>query len=505
MARLPAEGDGATRAPDPGAANSPPARPADLTPGVAGHIALRLDSPAMRSSRKRPNVIIAFADQWRQQACGYAGNPAVHTPNLDRLAEQSINFVNAVAGCPVCSPYRASLMTGQFPLTHGVFVNDVYLSNRAVSLAQAFARGGYDTAYIGKWHLDGHGRSSYIPPQRRQGFQYFKALECTHDYNHSAYYAGDCPRKLYWKGYDAIAQTRDAIDYIRHQDRSRPFLLVLSWGPPHNPYQTAPAKYRALYEPERIPLRPNVPESAAQRARRDLAGYYAHCSALDACVGELLAALEKEGIAEQTIFLFTSDHGDMLGSHGLQRKQKPWAESVRVPFLLRWPAGLGRAGRQVEALIDAPDIMPTLLGLSGLPIPETVEGLDFSNYLRGGADPSDGSVLYACYHPFGEWCACPDADETDWSSGRECRGLLTPRYTYVRTLRGPWLLYDNQADPCQMTNLIGRPEVAELQAQLDARLDAKLRAAGDEFRPGMEYIRHWGYPVDETGTVPHTK
>ncbi len=488
---------------------------------------------------KRPHVVFVFGDQWRAQATGYAGNPTVRTPNLDRLAGESVNFTHAVAGCPVCSPYRASLLTGQYPLTHGVFVNDVYLQPNPHSLAHAFAEGGYATAYIGKWHVDGHGRSSYIPPERRQGFDYWKVLECTHSYNQSAYYAGDSDTKLYWEGYDAIAQTRDAQRYIRdHVDRGgdEPFLLVLSWGPPHAPYGTAPEEYRALYDADDIVLRPNVPEAEVARAmeersrqlarraaedprfkdmpssmfqssiRLDLAGYYAHCTALDDCIGDLLDTIRECGIEEDTIFCFTSDHGDMLGSHGQFKKQQPWEESIRVPFLLRYPALLGHEGREVDALIDAPDIMPTLLGLSGLAIPGTVEGLDYSGYLQSGEDPSDtgpyglvwgGAALLMCPQPFGQWSA-------PRHGGREYRGLRTHRYTYTRTLDGPWLLFDNEHDPYQLENLVEAPAHAALVRELDDRLQRRLDAQGDEFLPGLEYIRRWGYPVDETGTVPYT-
>ena len=187
-----------------------------------------------------PHVILIFGDQWRTQAFGYAGNSCVQTPHIDRLASQSINATHAVSGCSVCCPARASLLTGQYPLTHGVFVNDVHLSDRAVSLAQAFKSAGYDTAYVGKWHVNANGRSNYIPPENRQGFDYWKVLECTHNYNNSFYYANDSDEKLTWEGYDAIAQTRDVQDYIQNHDSENPFLLVLSWGPPHAPYETAP-------------------------------------------------------------------------------------------------------------------------------------------------------------------------------------------------------------------------------------------------------------------------
>ena len=442
---------------------------------------------------RRPNVVFLLADQWRAQATGYAGDPNVKTPHLDALAPRSHNLVNAVSGCPVCSPYRASLVTGRYPLTHGVFLNDVCLSTEAVSLADAFNRAGYQTAYIGKWHLDGHGRSAFIPPERRQGFKFWRVAECTHDYNRSHYH-GDSDEKRFWDGYDAIAQTDEACRYIRNH-AAGPFLLVLSWGPPHNPYQTAPAEFRQRYRPPEIQLRPNVPEQATTGARTDLAGYYAHCSALDACVGRIARTLTEAGIEDDTVLVFTSDHGDMLGSHGESRKQKPWDESIRVPFLLRWPAGLGREGRRLVTPINTPDIMPTLLGLCGIDVPKTAEGQDRSPLLRGQAADGDDAALIACPSPFGEWAR---------PRGREYRGIRTTRYTFVRSLDGPWLLFDNQADPHQLTNLCGRPESATLQAELDARLRECLRQRRDEFLPGPDYIRRWGYKTDANGTVPYT-
>ncbi len=445
---------------------------------------------------ERPNVVLVFADQWRAQATGYAGDPNVKTPHLDALCGESLNFSLAVSSCPVCSPYRGSLMTGQYPLTHGVFVNDVQLNPDAVTMGKVFAEAGYDTAYIGKWHLDGRGRSSLIPPERRQGFSYWKVLECTHDYNHSLYYEGNQDEKRYWEGYDAAAQTRDARDYIQNRKEDKPFLLVLSWGPPHNPYETAPPEYRGLYRPEHIVLRPNVPESLAGEARQWLAGYYAHCSALDACLGQILDVLRLKGLEKNTIFLFTSDHGDMLGSQGEQRKQRPWEESVRVPFLLRYSISGGRQPGRYDLPVSTPDILPTLLGLCDISIPESVEGLDFSGYIRGGQDPTDGAALIMCPHPFGEWT-------TARHRGRAYRGLRTRRYTYVRDLDGPWLLYDNVEDPFQQRNLAHAAEYASLSKALEENLSRKLSRLADEFLPGMDYIHRWGYEVDATGTVPY--
>jgi arylsulfatase A-like enzyme len=444
----------------------------------------------------QPNVIFVFGDQWRAQALGYAGNSVVQTPAIDGLSRESIDFTNATSGYPVCTPYRASLITGQYPHSHGCFVNDVTLSNRATSIAQVFAGAGYDTAYIGKWHIDGNGRNSYIPPERRQGFDYWKVLECTHDYNHSEYFAHDDQKVKVWDGYDAFAQTDDACEYLRQHDKGSPFLLVLSWGAPHAPYETAPENYRRLYSPEAIQLRPNVPSAMADQARRELAGYYAHCSALDDCLAKLLRSLDELNLRENTILVFTSDHGDMLGSQGHLKKQRPWEESVRVPFLLRWPQRYGHEGRKVDALIDAPDILPTLADLAGLPVPASAEGTSYKDYLEGAADPKHGMTLLSCIHPFGQFNR-----PQFW--GYEYRGLRTVRYTYTRTLDGPWLLYDNQLDPYQLENLLDKPEAAEVQRELDAKLNARLEELQDDFRPGMEYIRKWGHEIDETGTVPY--
>lgn len=444
---------------------------------------------------RRPNLVFVLADQWRAQATGYAGDTNVRTPNLDKLAAESVNFSNAVSGCPVCCPYRASLLTGRYPLTHGVFLNDVRLNTDAVSIARAYNKAGYETGYIGKWHLDGRDRSAFIPKERRQGFKFWKAFGCTHNYNNSFYY-GDENVRLKWDGYDAIAQTSEANRYIRERAGVKPFALFLSWGPPHAPYQTAPEKYRKLFSESDIKLRPNVPEKFEAQAKKALAGYYAHIAVLDDCIGEILRTLKQSRIEKDTILVFTSDHGDMLYSQGGQKKQQPWDESILVPFLLRYPARLGIKGRTVYVPINTPDIMPTLLGLSGIEIPGTVEGNDFSGVLTGIEKPKDDTVLISCPSPFGQW--------TRDRGGREYRGIRTSQYTYVRDLNGPWLLYDNKKDPYQLNNLCGRSEHGELQKKMEAVLSKKLKQTNDDFLPGPEYIKKWGYVVGKNGTVRYS-
>ncbi len=454
------------------------------------------------ASRENPNILFVMGDQWRAQASGYAGDPNLQgmTPNLDRLAAESVNFTNAVSGMPVCTPYRASLLTGQYAQTHGLFLNDVQLPDSAVTIAEILKGAGYATGFIGKWHLDGHGRRSYIPVERRQGFDYWKVLECSHAYNESYFYESADPKIHEWGEYDAFAQARDAQDYIRRAAESEgPFALFLSWGPPHNPYQSAPQKYRDMFKAEDIVLRPNVRAGSGrtlQQFRQDLAGYYAHIAALDVSIGDLMKTLADAGMADNTIVVFTSDHGDMIGSQGAQRKQRPWDESIRVPFLIRYPKAQAMQGRAVPTVLNSPDIMPTLLDLAHVDAPKTVEGRSYAGIVRGDAVPEESAALIACISPFGEYVRK--------RGGKEYRGVRTERYTYVRDLNGPWLLYDNQADPYQLKNLAGDAEHAELETRLEGTLTRLLDARHDAFLPGEEYVRQWRYTVDDSGTVPYT-
>jgi arylsulfatase A-like enzyme len=455
---------------------------------------------------KRPNVLFIIADEWRAQATPYNGDPNVRTPVLERLARESVSFDNATSGCPVCCPARASIMTGQYPLTNGVFINDVELKPNSLTLAESFAKAGYRTGYIGKWHLYGspdgkYGRRlAYIPPEKRLGFDYWKACECSHDYNHSLYYEDNDPTPHYWPGYDAFAQTDDACGFIdKHANASDPFLLFLSLGPPHFPYETAPAKYRAMYEKFDIQFRPNVPQEKRAGAARILRGYYAHMAALDDCFDRLLTTLDRNRIAEDTILIFTSDHGDMMLSQGLTTKLYPWEESVRVPFLLRYPARFGRKGRRVGAPLNMPDMMPTLLSLAGIPIPDGVQGRDLSKSASGAAreDPNEAALISL---------PVPITEARRYGFA-EYRGLRTPRYTYVRSIKGPWLLYDNREDPYQMHNLCNRPEAKPIQAALDRQLNSRLRAVKDDFLPARDYVARAGvgHYREVNVAVGHTK
>jgi arylsulfatase A-like enzyme len=452
------------------------------------------------ANTKKPNILFILADEWRAQATPWNNDPNLQTPVLARLAAQSTSFDTAVSGTPVCCPYRASLLTGQYPLTHGVFINDVELKPNGPTLGDTFARAGYRTGFIGKWHVYGspdgkYGRRlAYIPPEKRFGFEYWKACECTHDYNKSLYYEGNDQTPKYWPGYDAFAQTDDACAFIDKQSATAdPFCLVLSLGPPHFPLHTAPEKYQALYRNREILLQPNVPDDKKAEAIDSLRGYYAHMAALDECFDRLLKTLDRNKIEDDTIVVFTSDHGDMMLSQGLTTKLYPWDESIRVPFLVRYPRLLPRPQR-LRTPLNSPDIFPTLLGLAGLPVPASVEGTDLTPVMTGKRRPNpDDAAFLSLPVPITE------ARRYGFSA---YRGLRTERYTYVRNTKGPWLLYDNQTDPFQKRNLVGKPEANQLQSKLEAALGARLKQRKDEFLPAETYVQKAGLSHYREVNVP---
>lgn len=447
---------------------------------------------------KKPNVVFVLTDQWRAQEFGFVGNKQVQTPHLDALSKEAVVFKNAISNIPVCGPARASLITGKYPLTHGVIYNDKPLKSDENAIAEVYKKNGYATGFIGKWHINGRelgesiseSRNKPIPANRRQGFDYWKVRECTHNYNNSFYF-DEHNVKHQWDGYDAIAQTNDAKKYLQN-NKENPFVLFLSYGPPHAPYNSAPQKYKALYKNMDIKLRPNVPQVRAEKAKAELRGYYAHMSALDDCIGELQSEIKNLGLDENTIFVFTSDHGDMIHSHAQIKKQKPWEESIHVPFILKYPAKL-KGGQALEKVFSFPDIMPTLLGLSNLPIPESVEGVDYTGQLLGTEDLKIDGAFILCPVPFHQW--------SYKNGGREFRGIRTEKYTYAKDLNGPWLLYDNENDSYQLNNLVGKKEYKILQKDLEKKLEKMLVARGDKFLEGADYMKAWNYSWDNNDSI----
>jgi arylsulfatase A-like enzyme len=404
---------------------------------------------------ERPNVLFVLVDQMRASAMGCAGNDQVHTPTLDRLAEEGVLCERAYTPDPVCTPARASILTGQYPHQHGVVNNNVRIPQTGETLACCLREAGYDTGYIGKWHLDGNPKVGYTPPgPRRQGFDYWEGFNRGHEHlrGHPRFTEDG---ELYWaEGYQPAVQTDLALDFMgEHADAADPFFTMLSWGPPHTPFE-APAEYSAMYDPEELELRENVPESEdTPELREDLAEYYALVTSLDDQMERLLDFLDERGIAEDTLVVFTSDHGEQLGSVGHYRKGFPFEESINVPLLARYPEGLP-AGERREGLVNLIDLLPTFLGWAGAEVPDRVQGRDARAFLRGDA-PGRDAVYVEGEVPFhDEWRAVRTEDAM----------LAVDRLLEIRHL------YDTEADPYQMENLAGDPAAADLQEELFDRL-----------------------------------
>jgi arylsulfatase A-like enzyme len=337
----------------------------------------------------RPNLVFILADQWRAQALPCAGDPDLVAPSLSRLAREGMHCRRAYATNPACSPSRASIITGRWPHACRVGRNDVLLPLDQPSIAAQLKQSGYATAYIGKWHLDGGEQPGFVPPgPRRRGFEYWAAFNRGHRYFNSTYFR-DSTEPVRRDTFEPDYQTDLAVDFIRI-NRTRPFYLYLSWGPPHPPRTPLPSQTER-YDPRQFHPAPNVPEHHVQQARDAMAKYYAFCSALDGNLGRLLESIDQAGVYGNTIVVFTSDHGDMLGSQGLEDSGQAFEESASIPLLIRFPGRLP-AGRSTDLLISNADIMPTLLGWCGAAVPRAVQGRDLTGILTNQQDARSESV-----------------------------------------------------------------------------------------------------------------
>lgn len=466
----------------------------------------------------KPNLLYVFADQLGYHHCGYAGDEYARTPNIDRLAAESCNFRQAVSNTPVCAPYRASLLTGKHQSSTGMVINELRLSPEHECFGHALKRGGYRTAYVGKWHLwanelGNHNltRNGFVPPSPyRLGFDdVWAGYNFNHDYYKAPYFR-DTPDRQIWKDYEPDDQTRFTIDFIRGcAQRSEPFAAFLSWGPPHSPWtwQNVAPEWAELYRRADLPVRPNfstvsdpyadnwakLPPDYANRVKEEMRVYYAQTANIDWNIGRLVKTLDELGIADNTILVFTSDHGEMFGSHGRQAKYIFYEEASRIPFLIRWPSKIPKK-TVTDALLGTPDIMPTLLSMMNLNSPRSTEGVDLSAHAmgKGGSQPE-----YAFMQGMGTTAA--------WQDGTEWRALRDHEYTYAIYHRdGSELLFNNFKDPYQLRNLVGeRGEAANLRRVRD--LSTKWRKEhNDTFEACTWYRDHWTKERNITSTAVGT-
>lgn len=422
----------------------------------------------------RPNVLVVLADQWRGTDQGWRGNHEVLTPHLDRLAVSGVAVPGAYANAPVCCPSRASLLTGQLPHRHRVVANDLPLPDGIPTIADALSDCGYRTGWIGKWHLDGLPRDKFVPPERRRGFAYWAGTNCTHDYFDGHYYTGADPTPVPFQGYEPEVQTELALRFLAEPD-DRPFFLFMSYNPPHDPYEDVPARYLDRVDLGELSVRANAVDDPGQRTL--LQQYYAGIAAIDDQVGRLTAALEELGQLSNTLVVVTSDHGDMLGSHGRWAKQVPHEESISVPLVLSWPDRL--APREIrDGVIGLVDLAPTLLGLVDAPALPGTYGRDLSDAIAGDGPLRDAVLLLNAV----------SCDAGHQQGVKEWRGVRTGALTYAREVDvgRPWLLFDNLHDPWQRRNLVGDDDSV---LRMDRLLDRMLAEAGDPALPAESMLR----------------
>lgn len=450
-----------------------------------------------------PNILLILPDQMRASAMGCDGNPEVQTPNIDRLAAEGMRFSRTYANVPVCCPARAILMTGTYPHINGMIANDLRLREEEITIAERLQAAGYRTGFVGKWHLDGGPREpGFVPPgPRRQGFEFWAAYECHHRHFQPDYFR-DTPERIVIDKFEPEASCDFAVEFLKTQPKEKPFFLTVQMGPPHDPYG-APEEYMNRYDVEALTpdrsWQPNsetrpVPKAGLRRgplanrfvtvgSKEEIAAYYAAITAIDDQVGRLVTTLKETGVDENTIILFTSDHGDMLGNHGMRRKRKPHDESARVPGIVRWPARVPK-GRVVDTLFSHIDMPPTLLALAGLEVPSAMQGADLSKVALGETTEGPEAVLLQLFVPFSG-----DAIAKPW------RGMVTKTHTYARFKDEPWVLFDHEADPHQMQNLAADDASQALRTDLDARLTALMQRHGDA------WSFNYDEPVEEGGKL----
>jgi arylsulfatase A-like enzyme len=416
-----------------------------------------------------PNVLFIMPDEWRAQALGCAGNPDVQTPHLDRLASEGVLMRRMFANSPVCCPARATILTGTYASRNGMVANDLRLRESELTLANYLSDAGYRTAFIGKWHLDGGPRvPGFIPPgPRRHGFQFWAANECWLNFFYGWYFRDDNV-PIIMTEYEPQAWTDIAIEFLyEQQGQNQPFFLMLAPHTPHDPY-LAPERFMKMYNPQALSMRSNWVAGIKGGERKDIAGYYASITAIDEQVGRLLKVLRELGMEENTIVVFTSDHGNMLGSQGATLKRKPWEESIGVPGVIRYP-GKVPAGGKSDLLLSHVDLCPTLLSLCQVPRPEGLQGKDLSAAVLGREAGPD-SVYFQIFGPYHG-----DGTRDAW------RGIRTDRSMYARWKSGPWLLYDLQNDPDELHNLAGDSSDASLRREMDDRLADWMKRTGDSW------------------------
>ena len=451
---------------------------------AAATIATTADTSAAVKGKKRFNILYVFSDQHRAISMPGDDVNAVLAPTLESFRQQNMEMANCISNNPLCSPYRAILMSGRYSQQNGVSVNGPGLDPGEHSLGEQFRQNGYHTGYVGKWHLHKGGDKEFIPAgPYRFGFEDWHAW-CNTNAHYASYTFDEQGRRMQPKGYNATLMTDQMLEFLEKQKGAeKPWFAVLSWNPPHPPFNP-PEEDQEPYDRKKLKLRPNVrfipeyiktkadrfPAADETRLQEAMQGYYGGITAIDKEFARLLKALDTNGQSKNTIVIYTCDHGELMGSHGRMAKMCPYEESARVPFYIRIP-GAKKAAKS-DSLFAAVDIFPTLCGLAGISIPEQCEGNDRSKTLRG--ESSDGSDQVFLMAETGKL----EGAESDLPS---YRGIRTKTHTYAVFRDGRWCLYDNIKDPFQMKNLVDDPQHQSLTDEFDKKILAWLDHVKDPF------------------------
>lgn len=450
---------------------------------------------------KKPNVVVLFPDQLRAQSLPLYGTDAfresqIETPNIDRLAARGVRLDKAFSNCPVCTPARAMLVTGRYPQSTGHLINSTRTRHSEISIADAFSHQGYETGWVGKWHLHtGHWpaldrmpmQPDWVPKGRdRLGFDYWRAYNQHMVYFNGFVQNGDWNYER-WEGYETEGLLNYAFEFM-DQVKENPFLLFVSPHQPHfTPEKFAPDRFYDQL-PDTLTLPQNVPDSMLDMSKDMYRHYLAMILAIDEMLGKLLDYLEANHLIDDTILLFASDHGTQGGSQGVSpwSKKNPYDASVHIPAIISYPGRI-KPGTQNDTLTAMVDFFPTLCGLAGVPTPQSVEGTDLSCAIMGetGAETPD-SIFLMNFSKYFDW----------FQDGAEWRGVRTSTHMYCMRLDGTDELYDLAADPLQTTNIVDSCDETLL-----ANLRSRLRAHQTDRHDNLVPCSEWACWLDEQRRV----
>ncbi len=435
----------------------------------------------------------------RAQAMGFMGDPNVKTPNLDNLAREGVAFTSALSGAPWCCPFRASLLTGQYPHVNGVIQTPMQLDPKKPTITNVFNEAGYHTAWVGKWHLDGSNSvSHFIPPENRGGFDYFMGYENNNNQNECYVFGNDCEDFKRLKGYETDVLSDIFIEHLKthvgdNEDDYQPFFAVLSVQPPHTPYvtpydDTGTAKY--YKNPQDIKLRPNVPPGKwAEDAKFTLAGYYGMIENIDANIGKLRKSLQDMNIDRETYIIFMSDHGDCHASHGQSQKSTPWEESIRIPFIVSCVgAGYHMRANTNDSLLNHIDISPTTLGLCGIEVPEFMQGYDYSSFClnKNNINYKENTKPV----PKSAYLQQMVRKRHNHGINKEWRAVISDDgYKYVCYPKTDAMLFNLKEDPFEMANICHDQYYHKEKLRLHNLLEQYISDTEDKFElPGINEI-----------------